>query len=234
MADLSLLAALAIDQVRARKLSATQRLLGATIAISDEDWQEPSLLPGWTRAHVATHIARNADFLRQLVTTQGEHDAVSYGPEREMAIERGSERSALDLQIDLDTSAGQLNDCFDEVEDDGWDLPVTLPDGWEVPISALPMLRLYEVELHHVDLGIGYVVDDIDDETAGWLLSWKSVQLDHRAAQPMTLACTDGLELEIGDAGPRVRGSRQELLGWLTGRSDARPAGSETIPVEET
>ena len=47
--------------IRAAKREATQRLLGATMGLSDDEWQAPSRLAGWTRAHIATHIARNAE-----------------------------------------------------------------------------------------------------------------------------------------------------------------------------
>ena len=39
----------------------TARLLGDTIALSDDEWRAPSRLPGWSRAHVASHVARQAD-----------------------------------------------------------------------------------------------------------------------------------------------------------------------------
>jgi maleylpyruvate isomerase len=40
---------------------ATGRLLATAAALTDAQAREPSLLPGWTRGHVLTHIARNAD-----------------------------------------------------------------------------------------------------------------------------------------------------------------------------
>jgi uncharacterized protein (TIGR03083 family) len=39
---------------------ATQRLLDAARVITEPDLRAPSLLPGWTRAHVVAHVARNA------------------------------------------------------------------------------------------------------------------------------------------------------------------------------
>ena len=102
--------------VRLRKLEATQRLLGDTIAIDERSWQEPCHLPGWTRAHVATHVARNADAIRRLLrgVMRGEDASMYPGAiNRADDIERGSRRSGLDLQIDLDTSAGLLNKTFD-------------------------------------------------------------------------------------------------------------------------
>lgn len=97
--------------IRLRKLEATQRLLGDTIAIDERSWQEPCHLPGWTRAHVATHLARNADaFTRVAAGMMTGINTPLYISERERFndIERGSERRALDLQVDLDTSAGRL------------------------------------------------------------------------------------------------------------------------------
>ena len=46
---------------------ATSRLL-ATAGSLDADPSAPSLLPGWTRGHVLTHVARNADSLVNLLT----------------------------------------------------------------------------------------------------------------------------------------------------------------------
>ena len=50
--------------------TSTARLLGDTIAVSDDDWRAPSRLPYWSRGHVGTHVARQADALiRTGVTT---------------------------------------------------------------------------------------------------------------------------------------------------------------------
>ena len=47
--------------------AATGRLLATTAALADPEVREPSLLPGWTRGHVLSHIARNADGLINLL-----------------------------------------------------------------------------------------------------------------------------------------------------------------------
>ena len=46
---------------------ATQRLLGTARVIAEPDLRQPSLLPGWTRAHVLAHLARGADAMRTLM-----------------------------------------------------------------------------------------------------------------------------------------------------------------------
>ena len=50
-----------------RIAAATERLLATADALTGDQVREPSLLPGWTRGHVLTHVARNADGLRNLL-----------------------------------------------------------------------------------------------------------------------------------------------------------------------
>ena len=57
-----------VDPALKRIALATQSLLRDTIDLDEEQWHAPSLLPGWSRAHVATHIARNADALRRVLS----------------------------------------------------------------------------------------------------------------------------------------------------------------------
>jgi len=46
---------------------ATQRLLGTARIVTEPDLRAPSLLPGWTRAHVLAHLCRSADAMRNLL-----------------------------------------------------------------------------------------------------------------------------------------------------------------------
>jgi maleylpyruvate isomerase len=206
-------------EVRKLKMAATQRLLGDTIAISDNDWLAPTALAGWTRAHVATHLARNADVLRRYVTR------LVSRPELErddivQDLEAGSRRSPLDIQIDLDTSSGLLNDAFDQLTAEKWATPLqgTL-DG--LTASDLPMLRLNEVVLHHVDLDCGFVFGDIDPKVAELLLAWNIYRrVDLVTGPGIALTTSSGRVLRAG-SGPgvsEVSGSDTNMLGWLTGR----------------
>lgn len=212
------------DEVRAAKLEATQRLLGSTMGISDEQWQSPSRLPGWTRAHVATHLARNADALTRLVEELALGRHVPLYPSlaaRDQEIERGSERDGLALQIDLDTSAGRLHGAFDLLEE----IPVSsveLAPGLEVETSQLPTVRLSEVLLHHLDLDVGFSLDDISADAGRWLLAWVCFRLRRRMSTPaMRIISDSGLTDRIGGSGyaTTVRGSDAALAGWLSGRT---------------
>src|SRR5690349_12024814 len=46
----------------------TRRLLDTAAALDDAAVRAPSLLPGWSRGHVLTHLARNADGGRRLLS----------------------------------------------------------------------------------------------------------------------------------------------------------------------
>ncbi|MEU4755514.1 maleylpyruvate isomerase N-terminal domain-containing protein, partial [Micromonospora tulbaghiae] len=48
---------------------ANDRLLRTVSGLTAADVAAPSLLPGWTRAHVLTHLARNADGFVNLLTS---------------------------------------------------------------------------------------------------------------------------------------------------------------------
>jgi maleylpyruvate isomerase len=219
---------LPIPELRRYKLEATQRLLGDTIQISDADWEGPSRLPGWTRAHVAAHLARNAEAYKGLVEgVVNGHPASMYADDeqRTWAIERSSEQTPLHLQIDLDTTANALAEAFDDLSDDQWDNPVEF-DNQSYPVAFIVLSRLSEIVLHHVDLDCGFEITQVDDDVAGWLLRWCMQRLtDVPPEQSYEVEAPDGERTLFGppsaDA-PTVSGSAAGLVGWLSGRgSDA-------------
>ncbi|WP_375432033.1 maleylpyruvate isomerase family mycothiol-dependent enzyme [uncultured Friedmanniella sp.] len=215
-----------LASLRAELLEATSRLLGHTIAVADPDWRGPSRLPGWSRGHLATHIARQADGLGRLAgwaRTGIRQDMYDSPEQREEQIDEGAGRSGLELQIDLDTSAGRLDRAFEELDEHGsWDAVVTLRGGLAVRARLLPLARLLEVVLHHVDLDTGYELSDVEPATADWLLEWCAFRLRERDEFPRLELVSDTTTIAVGSSGePRtVRGPSADLLGWLTGRSD--------------
>lgn len=223
-----------LTAVRALVTASTQRLLGHTIGVDDDAWRSPSLLPRWSRGHVATHLARQADAVGRLVdwARTGERQDMYASPQlREDEIEAGSGRSGLELQVDLDTSAERLSEGFaslDEIDSTGdgaggpWDSEVELRGGQRVVARLLPLARLTEIVLHHIDLDIGFGVADVDDETAEWLLEWSAYRLGAREEFPrLELVSDSGFHTALGSSGDvrRVTGSSPALLGWLTGRA---------------
>jgi maleylpyruvate isomerase len=98
------------------------------------------------------------------------------------------------------------------------------------------MARLREVEVHHVDLDLGYRFEDVPEWVAAWLVGDIIATFAGRG-EPLAvhIAATDvELERELGQGGPLVSGSVAELLGWLSGRSDGaelRVEGADQLPA---
>ena len=211
-----------VDDLHRWKADATQRLLGYTIGISDEQWHEPTPLPGWSRAHIATHLARGAEYFTDVITSvsAGQAQPRQPGPaERRAALEAGADRTGLELQIDLDTTAGALHAVIEMVT--YWTSPVVL-HGRKLILAAVPLARLHEVCVHHLDLDWGYSPDAIDREPAAWLLRWV-LDLLRDADLPALRIEGESLtaELGAGDDQRRVTGSDARLWAWLSGRLPA-------------
>lgn len=224
-----------VEELRHELAAATQRVLGDTIEITDEQWREATDLEGWTRAHVASHLARNADALTRLVNNvvNGTDDPMYASPDaRDAEIEEGAGRKGVELQVDLDTSANQLEQALDAVADDQWDTEVQLR-RFAMPLRLIPLQRLNEVVLHHVDLGIGYGGQDIPETVARRLLDKAVAAAEDLGDFPaLNLISLTGEEWQIGEIADstEVRGSTGELLCWLTGRaSDVE--GGETLSL---
>lgn len=218
-----------IVSVRKYELEATQRLLGDTITINEQAWQEPVRLPGWTRAHVATHIARNADALvRSIDSLLTGRSGLMYDSDedRDLAIERGSERSGLELQIDLDTSAGHLHRRLNALESVPGELMVELLPGQLLRSDLMPLIRLNEVVLHHVDLECGFEMTHVEPVIARWLLEWHAMDAQLPDGVGIRLSSDSGFALALGStrSATVLSGPDAVLLGWLTGRLSTQQA----------
>ena len=138
---------------------ATQRLLGTAREIADSELRQPSLLPGWTRAHVLAHVAREADIMRYLlVGARSGEDRPAYASEQEWAaaVEYAAGLGTKELAADVAASAMAFRTISRRLPDDAWRFPVRLRDSGPFPAAHLLTRRLAEVELHHCDLGAGY------------------------------------------------------------------------------
>ena len=88
--------------------TATGQLLGDLDDLSDAQVAGPSLLPGWTRGHVLTHLARNAEGGIRLLgwartgVPSYEYESLAA---RAAAIEAGADRPAATLIQDVRQTA---------------------------------------------------------------------------------------------------------------------------------
>jgi len=155
---------------------ATARADAVLAQMTDAEARKPSRLPGWTRGHIATHLARNADGNRNVVegVLAGEERAMYPGGEsgREADIEAGAGRPTAELLADFRAAAQALDDAWNRVPDDAWGgTGVTLFAG-PVPISRMVLSRCRELLVHLVDLDLGVTPADLPAEYVELDLEW--------------------------------------------------------------
>jgi maleylpyruvate isomerase len=139
--------------------AATARLLATAAELGDDDVRAPSMLPGWTRGHVLTHVARHAEAMLNLLRwarTGNVTPAYESQEHRDAGIEAGAGRTAEELHADVSASADRFHAAVLELPAEAWAREVRIFDRPPFPAAEVPLRRLVEVELHHVDLGLGY------------------------------------------------------------------------------
>lgn len=208
-------------------LGATERLLATCARFDDADVREPSLLPGWTRGHVLTHLARNAEGGCRLLawartgTQTPEYPSMAARAEQ---IEAGAGRGADELTTDVRDSADRFAAEYRRMPYRAWQHMIRWTGGQEHPAARAADARLSEVLIHHVDLCAGYTpeqwpADFVEDELHKTVASFSR----RGDVPPMRLHVTDGdARYEVGTTrdSPVIQGPRAWLLAWLMGRSE--------------
>ena len=172
-----------------------------------------SSLPGWTVGHVLTHIARNAD---SHVSMLEGHEQYPGGRERrDRDIEAGAGRPWATLVDDVRASIGRLERYWQQTSD--WS-GTARGVAARSPVAMLPFLRQREVEVHRVDLDVGYTFADmpsryVRQELRLMVMLWK-------ANKPMGLT---PLPTQALAASPADR------LAWLMGRGEIEGLGPALV-----
>ncbi|MGZ0153342.1 maleylpyruvate isomerase family mycothiol-dependent enzyme [Kribbella sp. WER1] len=180
------------------------------------DLEAPSLLPGWSRRHVAAHLALNAEALGNLVywaRTGEERRMYPSADARNADIEKASSRPAEELRTWFDEACAVLRASMVSLTDDQWQTQVLTSRGAPIPASEVPWMRSREVMIHAVDLGAG-------------------VTFAHLPSDFLTRLCDD-IRTSRGDV-PEVDGPLPELAAYLSGRPYAdvtTPAGAPAEPL---
>jgi maleylpyruvate isomerase len=215
-----------IDDVL-QDLSEATASLGTNIsALTEAEARGASLLPGWTRGHVLSHLARNAEGgTRLLVWARTGVPSYEYRSvaARAAEVEAGAGRPATVLVADVGATAAAFAAAAAAMPPDAWQNLVTWTTGQQDQAGNVPPSRLAEVLIHRVDLDLGYrpgswpaaFVRDMLPRAAGRLNELAPAGL------PGQLTATDtGRVFQIGRDTGGVSGTEAELLAWLLGRSD--------------
>jgi maleylpyruvate isomerase len=179
----------------------TQVFIETLGSLTDADLDQPSLMPGWTRRHVAAHVYLHAGAIRRMLMwgrTGVGTPTTKTRAERVEEVERGSTFDAADLRRLVRTSADGLSDDIRGMPRTSWDTLVVTPRGRTVKASETIWMRTREVVVRSVDLDAGVGFSSFEPD----LVIRVAVDAAHKRA---------------------VAGDPAALAAWLTGRTAQAP-----------
>jgi maleylpyruvate isomerase len=222
----------------------TERLLAEVAGLPDEALSAPTALPGWTRAYLLSHIAANADALRNLVywARTGEERRMYASTEaREADIAAGAELPAADLRARLASSAAELAadldalDALDGAGDGpGWDAKIITAQGLTRSANEIPWMRTREIYIHSIDLAAGTTFADVPPDFLAALLDDVTARRTAVGGGPaLIVAATDtGGRWDVAGIGSPVpvTGQLADLTAYLTGRPAPSLPAAPVLP----
>ena len=139
-------------------------VLPALGSLDDDQARGPSRLPGWSRGHLLTHLARASDGDRRCVEGAARDEVVVKYPEgadgRARDIDAGADRSAVALVADVVSAQRTLMDAWRSLPDDAWDRRAETMVG-SLTMIELAKARRRELLVHLVDLDVGIEPTDL-------------------------------------------------------------------------
>ncbi|MGW1720587.1 maleylpyruvate isomerase family mycothiol-dependent enzyme [Streptomyces sp. NPDC002156] len=203
----------------------TALLLAVADRLTDDDLRAPSTLPGWTRAHVIGHLARNAEALGRLAAWARTGVPTPMYADREQRaaeIEASADLPPAELRRQLKTTAAELDDALAALDASSWQAEVRSALGRTIPAAEIPWMRVREVWLHALDLDAGATFADLPVDVVDTLLDDVTGALSARPHCPsVRLAPTDrDRTWTLGPSGDpeAAEAPAAELLAWVTGR----------------
>jgi uncharacterized protein (TIGR03083 family) len=175
----------------------TATFLRTVDGLTGEQLAGPSLLPGWSRAHVVAHVHHNAQALGRLVSwaaTGVEERMYPSVEHRNAEIEASAALPGEELKRLVRESAEALAADLAKLPDEAWSRRVTTFRGGSIPASEIPWLRAREVAVHMVDLDAGVGFADLPADLVAALVR-------------------EVVDKRLGD------GEGPQLAAWLTGRT---------------
>lgn len=215
-------------------------LRGLMTRMGDDAFAAPSALPGWSRAHVLTHVARHADAMINLLkwaATGKETPAYASIEARNADIESGAARTPAEIRDDVIDSSDRLALAVRKLPKEAWGRHITNVQGREIPATEVPWMRAREMWIHAVDLDIGASFVDFPTPMLTELLNEVAVAMSTREGCPVLRLVADAAgtwTVGEGAAPVTVTGSAPDLAAWLLGRSkgkELRADGARKLPA---
>ena len=210
--------------------------------LADTPLQQPSLLPGWTRAHIAAHLVGNARGLLNLLRWASTgHETPMYPnvEARNRDIDEWARQPDAQLKAMVSHTAEAFYAAAAALPAQAWTTTVRTALGREIPAAEVIWLRTRETWIHAIDLARGAWFDALPDPLIDALLTDVCTTLSTRQGCP-AVRLTPEDRVRTWTTGPAdieaatVEGTAAELLAWITGRNRGqRPAvtAKHELPV---
>ena len=179
-----------------------RRLLDDIEQLTDEDLKAPSGLPRWSRAHVLAHLINKAHAHVRLFGGPPTGEVRRLYPldyDQEVAADARAHGAASELRSDMQQAFSDLEGAWKSLDDDLWDFESVMMAGPRT-MTEIVSHHLRNVEVHHVDLRIGYEPRD-----------WPGAFVESELARRLR--------------GLPERADHADLLAWLLGRASAPDLG---------
>jgi maleylpyruvate isomerase len=223
----------------------TEYFLRKVNDLRDEEFDEPSLLPEWSRRHVIAHVSYNAEGICRLLDwarTGIETPAYASAEARAREIEIGATLGPPTLRKLYEDSAARLDRQWRDLPRETWSAEIVV-QGQAVPTSTTLWRRTREVWLHAVDLNNGASFTDFPAELIDRLLAdvvstWRQRKSADDIPNFVLVPGDRDTPQAVGDPdAPHaivLRGAASALASWATGRgsdgvSSSSPGG--TVPT---
>lgn len=197
--------------------------------LRDDEFDAPSLVPGWSRRHVIAHVGFNARAVARLVEwarTGIESPMYESAEQRATEIDLGATLPIEALRNLAAHAAVHLNVEWRDLPADAWSHEVRTAQGRAIPASETVWLRTREVWIHAIDLDNGARFDDLPDALLDALLRDLTTVWDRRREPgdgAVLLRPTDRPGDRAVDQRPAdalvVTGTTADLVAWGTGRA---------------
>jgi maleylpyruvate isomerase len=181
---------------------AQQRVEVLVGSLDDHDLRDSSLLPGWSRGHVISHLARHAEANTRVLHAARHGEVISAYPggqlERAQAIEAGALRPPEDARAELKRTGRSFALACTTFPVSRWSQGI---EG-NAPATKVLLSRWRELEVHGVDLDLGLVASDWSADFVDTFLPIELARLSARAP----------------GVGMPADFDQSEALAWLLGR----------------
>jgi maleylpyruvate isomerase len=221
-------------------VNGTARFLAGMSGLDDQAFDGPTLLPGWNRRYLLSHVANNASALRNLAywaRTGEERRMYASSEQRAADIAAGAAAPPAALRDLVISSSVDLEADLDSLPLDAWSAQVITAQGLTRYAAEIPWMRAREVYIHAVDLDAGIAFTDLPASFLAALLDDIASRRSSAGDGPALdlTALETGASWQVTGNGPRVsvHAPLATLAGWLSGRPVTGLTDSSGQPVPE-